>query len=181
MGTGSGVGDCHDARLAAADGRPGGAPGAGLLQRGAGLAEQPPDGAGGDARQAVGRGAAGAPQGRERPGRRASGVGGRGAGRLAQAALPRSGVVGRRATPGTAGVAGGQPLAVEPGDPVGDGSAALAACGPGGLLVVRPVGDGEDHDGASDVGGGCGGGPAEAAEVSPFVRGEFAERVLAAA
>jgi hypothetical protein len=50
---------------------------------------------------------------------------------------------------------GRQALAVEAGDEVGDGVAALAADRPGGDLIIDPVADQEESGGAGRLG--CGG------------------------
>ena len=59
-------------------------------------------------------------------------------------------------SPAVARVECAQPLAVEPGDQVGHGVAALAPGGASGLLVVGAVGDGQEHDGTGDPNGRCG-------------------------
>jgi hypothetical protein len=61
---------------------------------------------------------------------------------------------------------------------VRDGVPALAADGPGGILVAVTVADEQDEGGPCDLGGGCDTGTAEAAEFAPLGGGEPAERVL---
>ena len=92
FGIGVRVGDDRRPGLAAAQGRAGRAPGAGALVAGPGLVEDAADGVGRDPGQAVGGRAERPPQGRERPGRGAVGLGGR-----------RPGGLGRRSAPGPAG------------------------------------------------------------------------------
>src|SRR4051812_2596576 len=75
----------------------------------------------------------------------------------------------------------GGALGVEAGDRVRDGVAGASAGGTGGLLVVVAGGDGQEHDGPGDLGGGCGLRPAELGQGLTLLRGEFAERVLLAA
>lgn len=55
-----------------------------------------------------------------------------------------------------AGRGGRQALGVEAGDQVGEGVAGASSGGAGGLLVVVGSGDGQEHDGPGDLGGGGG-------------------------
>ena len=73
---------------------------------------------------------------------------------------------------------GGQSLAVEPGDQVGDRVPALAADRPGGVLVRMAVADQQDQGSPGDLGGRCGARPVEAGEFALLGGGEPAEWVL---
>lgn len=79
-----------------------------------------------------------------------------------------------------AGRGGLQSLGVEARDQVRDGVAGASAGGAGGLLIVVAGGDGQEHDGPGDLGGGCGLRPAELGQGLTLLGGEFAERVLLA-
>jgi hypothetical protein len=83
--------------------------------------------------------------------------------------------------PAVARVEGGQSFAVEPGDQVGHRVATPAACGPGSLLVIGAVGDGEEDDGPGDASSRFGTTAAQAGQLLALVIGQWAERVLPAA
>src|SRR5215207_465233 len=72
-------------------------------------------------------------------------------------------------------------LAVEPGDQVGHRVATPAAGGPGRLLVVGAVRNGQEHDGAGDVNCWCGVAAAQAGQFLALVVGQRVERILPAA
>ena len=79
-----------------------------------------------------------------------------------------------------AGHEGGRALGVEAGHEMGDGVAGASAGGAGGLLIVVAAGDGQEHGGPRDLGGGRGLRPAELGQGRALGVGERAEGILLA-
>jgi hypothetical protein len=146
----------------------------------AGPVEERPESVGRYGRQAVGSGPQRLAQGREGPGRRPVGFRGRRTLDLGQDPFPRRRAIDGQTPAAVAGRGGRQALGVEAGDEVRDGVAGASAGGAGGLLKVVAAGDGQEHDGPRDLGGGYGLGPAELGQGRDLVVGEGPEGILLA-
>ena len=147
------VGHLDDAALAFAKHGTGGAPGSGLLRRGAGLMEHPPDGVGGNHGQAIGSRAESLLKCRQAP--RGGAVGFRGglAASFLKDAFPGRPVVDRDSAAAVARIKGGQSLGVEACDEVRDGVTGTSADRLGGLLIIASPSDSQDQARPGDPSG----------------------------
>jgi hypothetical protein len=142
--------------------------------------EDLPDRRVGDFGEAIGRRSERLSQRRERPGRRAVGLGCRLSPDLAEDPLAGRLVIDSRLPAALAGRCGGQAVPVKAGDQVGDGIDGTSADGTGGLLRVIAAGDGQEDLGPDDLGSGLGLRSTELGQGLAFGVGEQPKGVLLA-